>query len=143
MPRTDRIYTNKAQTHGICTNKAHTQTEPTQTGPRHQVNSNRKDHNRRNLQIQGLGTQGICTNRGQTQKEPKTYKFRTEGSTQRGPKNRNLQREGEGPDTEEIYTSKAHNRQKLHKQSPDTWNQHKQGPDTEGTQTFTSKAQNI
>ena len=34
VPRTDRIYTNKAQTHGICTNKAHTQTEPTQTGPR-------------------------------------------------------------------------------------------------------------
>ena len=68
-PTTDRIYANKAQTHGICTNKAHAQTEPTQTGPRHQVNSNRKDHNRRNLQIQGLGTQGICTNKAQTQKE--------------------------------------------------------------------------
>ena len=49
---------------------------------------------------------------------------------QKGPKHINLQREG--LDTEEIYKSKAYNRQKLHKQSPDT----------EGTKTFTSKAQN-
>ena len=59
---------------------------------------------------------------------------------QKGPKHINLQREG--LDTEEIYKSKAYNRQQIRKQNPDTWNQHKQGPDTEGTKTFTSKAQN-
>ena len=41
---------------------------------------------------------------------------------QKGPKNINLQKEG--LDTEEIYTSKAYNRQKLRKQNPDTLNQH-------------------
>ena len=66
---------------------------------------------------------------------------------QRGPKNmksteREREREREGLDTEGLYTSKAHNRQKLRKQNPDTLNQHKQGPDTEGTKTFTSKAHN-
>ena len=56
---------------------------------------------------------------------------------QRGPKNINLQRGG--LDTEGVYTSEAHNRQKLHKQSPDTLNLHKQGPHTDRTYTNRAK----